>query len=92
MFLIGVVGGGVQLGPLGTVAISRPIVPARGDYDYGEIGGMMDPLYFYYFGSILLYAVTVLTHRKFPLSTWHSWMLKISPRAEYREPATQHSN
>jgi hypothetical protein len=31
-------GGGVQLGPLGTAAINRPIVPAPGDYDYGEIG------------------------------------------------------
>jgi hypothetical protein len=34
------VGGGVQLGPLGTAATNRPIVPARGDYD-GEIGGMI---------------------------------------------------
>jgi hypothetical protein len=34
-------GGGVQLGPLGTAATSRPIVPAPGDYDNGEIGGMM---------------------------------------------------
>jgi hypothetical protein len=36
------VGGGVQLGPLGTAAINRPIrsiVPAPGDYDDGEIGG-----------------------------------------------------
>jgi hypothetical protein len=33
--------GGVQLGPLGTAATSRPIVPAPGDYDDGEIGGMM---------------------------------------------------
>jgi hypothetical protein len=33
------VGGGVQLGPLGTAATSRPIVPAPGDYDDGEIGG-----------------------------------------------------
>jgi hypothetical protein len=30
----------VQLGPFGTAAISRPIVPASGDYDDGEIGGM----------------------------------------------------
>jgi hypothetical protein len=29
------------LGPLGTMATSRPIVPAPGDYDNGEIGGMM---------------------------------------------------
>jgi hypothetical protein len=29
------------LGPLGTTATSRPIVPAPGDYDDGEIGGMM---------------------------------------------------
>jgi hypothetical protein len=35
------VGGGVQLGPLGTAATSRPIVPAPGDYDDGEVGGMM---------------------------------------------------
>jgi hypothetical protein len=40
-FLIGMVGGGVQLGPLGTAATNRPIVPAAGDYDEGEIGGMM---------------------------------------------------
>jgi hypothetical protein len=41
LFLIGIVGGGVQLGPLGTAATNRPIVPAPGDYDDGEIGGMM---------------------------------------------------
>jgi hypothetical protein len=40
-FLIGIVGGGVQLGPLGTAATDRPIVPATGDYDDGEIGGMI---------------------------------------------------
>jgi hypothetical protein len=34
------VGGGVQLGPLDTAAAHRPIVPAPGDYDDGEIGGM----------------------------------------------------
>jgi hypothetical protein len=33
-------GGGVQLGPLDTAATNRPIVPALGDYDDGEIGGM----------------------------------------------------
>jgi hypothetical protein len=33
--------GGVQLGPLGTMATNRPIVPAPGDYDYEEIGGMI---------------------------------------------------
>jgi hypothetical protein len=33
--------GGVQLGPLCTVATNGPIVPAPGDYDDGEIGGMM---------------------------------------------------
>jgi hypothetical protein len=27
--------------PLGTAAINKPIVPAPGDYDDGEIGGMM---------------------------------------------------
>jgi hypothetical protein len=34
-------GRGVQRDPLGTAATSRPIVPAPGDYDDGEIGGMM---------------------------------------------------
>jgi hypothetical protein len=29
-------GGGAQLGPLGTAATYRPIVPAPGDYDDGE--------------------------------------------------------
>jgi hypothetical protein len=40
-FLIGIAGGGVQLGPLGTAATNRPTVPAPGDYDDGKIGGMM---------------------------------------------------
>jgi hypothetical protein len=40
-FLIGILGGGVQLGPLGTAATNRPIVAALGDYDDGEIGGMI---------------------------------------------------
>jgi hypothetical protein len=34
-------GVGVQLGPLGTAATNRPIVPTPGDYDDGEISGMM---------------------------------------------------
>jgi hypothetical protein len=34
-------GVGVQLGPPGTAANNRPIVPAPGDYDDGEIGGMI---------------------------------------------------
>jgi hypothetical protein len=34
------VGGGVQLDPLGTAATDWPIVPAPGDYDDGEFGGM----------------------------------------------------
>jgi hypothetical protein len=34
------VGGGVQLGPLGTAATDWPIVPAPGDYDDGEFGGI----------------------------------------------------
>jgi hypothetical protein len=41
IFLIGIVRGGVQLGPLGTAATNRSIVPALGEYDDGEIGGMM---------------------------------------------------
>jgi hypothetical protein len=40
-FLIGILGGGVQLGLLGTAATNRPIVPSPGDYDDGEIGGMI---------------------------------------------------
>jgi hypothetical protein len=35
------VGVGVQLGPVGTAATNRPIVPAPGDYDDGGIGGML---------------------------------------------------
>jgi hypothetical protein len=38
IFLIGIVGGGVQLSPHAT---NTPIVPAPGDYDDGEIGGMI---------------------------------------------------
>jgi hypothetical protein len=39
--LFGIVGGWVQLGPLGTVTTNWPIVPAPGDYDDGEIGGII---------------------------------------------------
>jgi hypothetical protein len=39
-FLIGIVGGGVLLVPLGNAATNRPIVPAPGDYDGGDIGGV----------------------------------------------------
>jgi hypothetical protein len=35
------VGGWSQLSPLGTAATNRPIVPAPGDYDDGEFGGMI---------------------------------------------------
>jgi hypothetical protein len=34
-------GGGVELGPLSTAATNSSIVQAPGDYDDGEIGGMM---------------------------------------------------
>jgi hypothetical protein len=34
-------GGGVQLGTLGTAATDRRIVLAQGDYNDGEIGGMI---------------------------------------------------
>jgi hypothetical protein len=37
---ISLVGSGVQLGPLGTAGTDWPIVPAPGDYDDGEFGGM----------------------------------------------------
>jgi hypothetical protein len=40
LFLIGIMGGGVQLGPLSTAATNRPIVLAPGDYDVGDIDGM----------------------------------------------------
>jgi hypothetical protein len=39
-FLIRLVGGGVQAGPLGTSATEWLIVPAPGDYDGGEFGEM----------------------------------------------------
>jgi hypothetical protein len=38
---VGVGGGGVQLCSLGTAATNRPIVPAPGEYDDGEIGGII---------------------------------------------------
>jgi hypothetical protein len=40
IFLIGIVGGGVQLVSLGTAAINRPIMPAPGDSDDGENDGI----------------------------------------------------
>jgi hypothetical protein len=40
IFFNSLVGGGIQLGPLGTVVTDWPIVPAPGDYEYGEFGGM----------------------------------------------------
>jgi hypothetical protein len=40
-FLIDIMWGGVQLGPLGTATTNRPIVPDPGDYDDGEIGRMI---------------------------------------------------
>jgi hypothetical protein len=39
--LIDIVRGGIQLGPLGTAATNRRIVPVPGDYDGGEIGGIV---------------------------------------------------
>jgi hypothetical protein len=41
IFLFGIVGGGVQLDPLGTSATNWPIVPVPGDYEAGEFVGMM---------------------------------------------------
>jgi hypothetical protein len=38
---LGIVEGGVQLGPLGIAATNRPIVPAPDDCYDREIGGMM---------------------------------------------------
>jgi hypothetical protein len=40
-FLICIVGGAVQLGPLCTTATNRPIMSVLGDYDDGEICGMI---------------------------------------------------
>jgi hypothetical protein len=40
-FLISLLGGGVQFGPLGTAPTNRPIVPVPGDYEDGEIGGFL---------------------------------------------------
>jgi hypothetical protein len=40
LILIRLVGGGVQLGVLGTAATDWPIVPTPGDHDDGEFGGM----------------------------------------------------
>jgi hypothetical protein len=37
---IPIVGGGVQLGPLGTAATDCPIVLSSGDYDDGEFAGV----------------------------------------------------
>jgi hypothetical protein len=34
-------GGGIQLGPLDTTPINKPIVPTPGDYDGGKISRMM---------------------------------------------------
>jgi hypothetical protein len=39
-FFNGIVGGTVQLGPIDTEATNRPIMPAPGDYDDREIGGL----------------------------------------------------
>jgi hypothetical protein len=55
------VGGAVQLGPLGTAAINRPIVPAPGDYDVGKIGGMIGNKKFWLRNSFVVFVVKVLT-------------------------------
>jgi hypothetical protein len=41
LFLNWYSGGGIQFGPLGTAATNWPTVPAPGDYDDRETGGMM---------------------------------------------------
>jgi hypothetical protein len=41
LHLVQIVRGGVQLGPLGTMATNRPTVLTSGDYNDGETGGMM---------------------------------------------------
>jgi hypothetical protein len=40
-FLIRIVGGGVQMRPLGMQATNWPIVPAPCDYEDGEFGGLI---------------------------------------------------
>jgi hypothetical protein len=34
-------GGGIKLGPLGTAGTNTPVASVPGDYDDGEIGGMI---------------------------------------------------
>jgi hypothetical protein len=41
LFLFIIVGGGFQLGPLGTSATNWPLVPSPDYYEDGEFGGMM---------------------------------------------------
>jgi hypothetical protein len=41
IFLIVIVGGGVQFGPLDTASTNRSIVPAPGNYDDGETDRVM---------------------------------------------------
>jgi hypothetical protein len=41
LFLIVIVGGGAQLGPLDTAAPNKAYLPVLCDYDDGEIGGMI---------------------------------------------------
>jgi hypothetical protein len=41
ILFIGIGGGGVQVSPLGISATNRPTVPVPGDYDDGEIGGVI---------------------------------------------------
>jgi hypothetical protein len=41
LLTIRILGGGVQLVPLGTSTTNWSIVPAPGDYEDGEFGGMM---------------------------------------------------
>jgi hypothetical protein len=40
-FFIRILAGGVQLGPLGTSSTNWPTVPAPGEYEDGEFGGML---------------------------------------------------
>jgi hypothetical protein len=41
IFLIGILGGGLRLGPFGAAVTDKPIVPAPSDCDDGENGGMI---------------------------------------------------
>jgi hypothetical protein len=75
-FLIGIVGIGVQWGPLGTPATNRPIVSAPGDYDHGKIGGMIDRGKLMYICRFVHHKLHILPGRE-PGPPW--WESSVQP-------------